>query len=163
MVEATILAGYFSAHAIWCVCDGETLIPIYAHINSNNERSMVRLAHDFLEEGVAAGQEKLESNPHKAVSAVLIYDGRIDLETGKIDALIVEFKSYIDNGGLATLALPYTPVSQGVEFAVHRPKLLTIPDHLQDDLQLILTEFFNGVAQHEKGSEVWNQCLDESI
>jgi hypothetical protein len=46
MNSASELAGFFAAHAVWCVSDGETLIPMLAYTNENNERQMERLVHD---------------------------------------------------------------------------------------------------------------------
>ena len=39
-------------------------------------------------QGVASGQEWLNTNPDAAIRAVLVYDVRITLKTGKTDALI---------------------------------------------------------------------------
>ena len=96
-----------------------------------------------------------------ANDASLIYDGRITLDDGKLDALIIEMRAYFSPDSVAVLAIPYTPKDSG-QFRVHRPKLL-VWDNCDDfDLNYALECFFNGVAGHEKGSEIWNQCLDES-
>lgn len=90
MNAAAELAGFFSAHAVWSVSDGETLVPIYGLEHNNDGRSMERLALDRLEDAVEAGKERLDENPQRAERAVLIFDGRINLECGKVDALIVK-------------------------------------------------------------------------
>ena len=63
MITASKLAGFFAAHAIWCVSDGETLTPMLAYTTENDERKMERLVvNDDLEASVAYGKEKLGSN-----------------------------------------------------------------------------------------------------
>lgn len=80
MITASKLAGFFAAHAIWCVSDGETLTPTLAYTTEADERKMERLVHnDDLEASVAYGKEKLESNEMDATDAVLLYDGRIPI------------------------------------------------------------------------------------
>ena len=43
MITASELAGMFAAHAIWCVSDGDTLIPMLVYTDENDERQMERL------------------------------------------------------------------------------------------------------------------------
>ena len=59
MREAMNLAGFFAAHAVWCVSDGETLIPIFGYPDKNGQRVLNRLVHDRLEDAVAAGSGNL--------------------------------------------------------------------------------------------------------
>ena len=106
MKEASELAGFFCAHAVWCVSDGETLIPIYAFLDAHGARQMHRLAHERLEQGVVFGKQKLE-NPEPGLSAhTLIFDGRIPWDGKKLDALIVEWRSLCGEGGKVTVAVP---------------------------------------------------------
>lgn len=163
MIEAAQMAGFLAAHAVWCISDGETLVPMYGYIKGENEQVMERLVHERLEEAVAAGQEKLSSNPYSAPVAVLIYDGRITLESGKKDALIIEFRTYGNREGSVFMALPYTPAGASGKFAVHRPKIIACSDNLKDSLESVGENFFQGVGQHEKGAKIWNDHLDETI
>lgn len=162
MITATELAGFFSAHAIWSVSDGETLIPILAYIDENDERKMERLLiNEDLESSVNHGKKKLNSNEMDANDAVLLYDGRITIENEKIDAILVEIRSYFSPGSEATLAIPYTPKSSG-KFLVHKPKLIQWDNCDDFDMNLALEAFFEGVARHEKGAKVWNDSFDET-
>lgn len=163
MVAASSLAGFLAAHAVWSISDGEILIPIYGYASNSGERIMERLAHEQLEDAVVAGKDMLESNPTNSLASVLIYDGRITLDIGKVDALIVEFRNYQEDKGAVTVALPYTPRTEGNTFAIHRPKIIEMSGHLKADTQSIFESFFKGVDQHEKGSGIWNESLDESI
>lgn len=161
MITASELAGMFAAHAVWCVSDGDTLIPMLVYTNENDERQMERLAHDELEEAVASGMQKLASNDMNATDAALIYDGRITLDEEALDALIIEMRAYFSPDSEAVIAIPYTPKDTG-QFRVHKPKVLVWDDCEDFDLNYAIESFFKGVAGHEKGSEVWERCLDES-
>ena len=162
MITASELAGFFAAHAIWCVSDGETLVPMLAYTTADNERQMERLAiDDDLEASVAFGKEKLASNDMDASDAVLLYDARIPIGDEKLDAIIIEMRAYFAPDSEAIVAVPYTPKSSG-EFRVHKPKLLAWKNCDEFDMNASLQSFFKGVAGHEQGAAIWDACLDES-
>ena len=94
MITASELAGFFAAHAIWCVSDGDTLIPMLAYTTEDGERKMERFAHDELADAVEYGKQKLASNEMDANDAVLLYDGRIPIDDDKLDAIIIEMRAY---------------------------------------------------------------------
>ena len=162
MIAAFKLAGFFAAHAIWCVSDGETLIPILAYTTEDEGRMMERLiVEDDLSASVAVGKEKLLANEMDAIDAVLLYDGRIPIGEEKVDAIIIEIRAYFSPDSEAIMAVPYTPNVSG-RFRVHKPKLLAWENCEDFDMNAALESFFEGVDGHEKGSKVWNDCLDES-
>jgi hypothetical protein len=162
MITASKLAGFFAAHAIWCVSDGETLIPILGYTTADDEQKMDRLViNNDLEASVAYGKQKLELNEMDANDAVLLYDGRIPIGKEKIDAIIIEIRSYFSPESEVVMAVPYTPKTSG-KFRVHKPKLL-VWDNCDDfDMNATLQSFFEGVGGHDKGAKIWNDCLDES-
>src|SRR5262249_53260242 len=123
MITASKLAGFFAAHAIWCVSDGDTLTPMLAYTTEDDERIMERFVNDDLGASVAHGNQKLESNEMNATDAVLLYDGRIPIGKEKLDAIIIEMRTYFSPDSEAVMAVPYTPRQSG-EFRVHKPKLL---------------------------------------
>lgn len=164
MITCSKLAGFFAAHAIWSVSDGETLIPMLAYTKVDNaKRNMERLmVRDDLEASVAYGKKKLESNEMDAMDAVLLFDGRIRLDDKKIDAIIVELRTYFSLDSRAVIAIPYTPKSSG-QFRVHKPKLLTWDNCDDFDMNAALGSFFEGVDEHSEAAKIWNDHLDESI
>jgi hypothetical protein len=161
MITASKLAGFFAAHAIWCVSDGETLTPMLAYTTADDERKMDRLVSDDLATSVAYGKEKLDSNEMNANDAVLLYDGRIPIGKEKVDAIIIDMRAYFSPGSEAVMAVPYTPKTSG-KFRVHKPKLLGWKNCDDFDMNAALQSFFEGVDGHEKGAKIWNDSLDES-
>ena len=161
MIPAFRLAGFFAAHAIWCVSDGETLTPMLARVGEDGTRSMDRLVMNDLAAAVASGRRSLDLNDADANDAALVYDGRIPLGTDKIDAIIIEIRAYFSPQSEAVIAVPYAPKSSG-RFRVHKPKLLQWKNCDDFDMNAVLGSFFEGVAEHEKGSSLWNASLDES-
>jgi hypothetical protein len=163
MITASELAGFFAAHAMWCVSDGGgPLIPMLAYTTANGERTLHRLAIDDLGAAVAYGKERLAANEVDADDAVLLYDARIPVGKKKLDAIIVEMRTYFSPDSEAVLALPYTPKASG-RFRVHKPKLLAWDNCDDFDMSAAFEAFFRGVNGHEKGSRIWNDCLDESL
>ncbi len=163
MIAAFKLAGFFAAHAIWCVSLGDTLTPMLAHA-TEGERRMDRLVDEDLPSAVEFGRGFLRSNEMEADEAVLVYDGRtpITLPQGKVDAILLEIRTYASPKSEAMLAVPYTPKESG-EFRVHKPKLLVWKNCDDFDLDPVLSAFFEGVHDHEKGAQIWNESLDESM
>ncbi len=155
------LAGFFAAHAIWCVSDGSTLTPMLAYETSDGSRELHRLVMDRIEDAVVKGREWLETNPAQAVRAVLVYDGFITLQTGKTDALLVEGRLFQTMPQSFIMAVPYRHASSPNGFAVYRPKFLSFTSEPPSRTELA-TAFFRGVEKHEKGAAVWNQHLDAS-
>src|SRR5438552_2728109 len=94
MITAFKLAGFFAAHAIWCVSDAETFTPILGYTTAEDERKMDRLVSNDAEVAVAHGKKKLDSNAMDADDAALLYDGRIPIGNEKLDAIIIEMRAY---------------------------------------------------------------------
>ncbi|MEP6673237.1 MAG: hypothetical protein ABJF10_29070 [Chthoniobacter sp.] len=162
MITASKLAGFFAAHAIWSVSDGDTLVPMLVYTTESDERKMERLViQDDLGASVAYGKRKLEANEMDANDAALLYDGRIPLGAEKADAIIIEMRASFSPGSEAILAIPYTPKASGA-FKVHKPKLLEWTECEDFDVNTALQSFFAGVDEHEKGRKIWADCLDES-
>src|SRR3974390_631464 len=142
MITAFKLAGYFAAHAIWCVSDGETLIPMLASTTEDDERKRERLVvNDDLEASVAYGKKKLGSNEMDANDAVLLYDGRIPAGAEKLDAIINEMRAYFSPSSDVVMAVPYTPRTSG-KFLVHKPKLLGWKNCEDFDMNAAIESFF---------------------
>jgi hypothetical protein len=161
MLDAVELAGYFCAHAVWCVADGETLVPILGFQNVDGTQSFRRLEGPELTECVAEGKAWLTAPPREVAVAVLIYDGFISLPDGKTDALLLDMHSYVSDTAAIQMALPYRHAAKQGGFAVHKPKILAFSG-VEPNWEAVVEALFSGVAQHQKGAEIWNATLDES-
>lgn len=161
MLTTAELAGFSSAHAIWSVSDGSTLIPMLTYADQNNERQMIRLVQQPLEVAVQDGKARLDTNPMDANDAALLYDGYIAHEGAQVDAVIIELRSYFSPDSRIAIAVPYTPGS-GDRFKVHKPKLLQWAGCEDFDVNEIFKAFFTGIGQHEQGARIWADSLDES-
>lgn len=161
MITASELAGFIAAHAIWCVSDSDGLVPMLAFITEDGQRKLERLVLDDAEAAVEHGRRRLEDDPFSANDGVLAYDGRITIEGAKLDAIILEMRSYGFPWAKAAIAVPYTPRSSG-RFRVHRPNLVEWERCEDFDLDAAFGAFFDGVAAHEQGAKVWGAALDES-
>jgi hypothetical protein len=161
MITASELAGFIAAHAIWCVSDADGLIPMVAFTTEDGQRKLERLVFEDAATAVEHGRRRLEEDPFSANDGVLAYDGRIALESGKLDAILVEMRSYGFPWAKATITVPYTPRSSG-RFRVHKPKLVEWHECEDFDLDAAFEAFFQGVAAHKPGAKVWDEAFDES-
>ncbi|MGA3266186.1 MAG: hypothetical protein ABSE16_05115 [Verrucomicrobiota bacterium] len=162
MDSAIQLAGFFAAHGIWCVSDGGPLIPMLAFEKADGKREMQRFAAPELERGVEVGRDWLARNPEGAMQAVLVYDGLVTLEAGKVDALLLDVRVYALPPHSLLMAVPYRPATEGRQFSVYRPKFISC-DLSVPDYQALGSAFFRGVDSHAKGAAVWSRCLDQSL
>lgn len=163
MKETANLAGFFAAHGIWSVSDSGPLMPMLAFESADGERAMHRLVADDIADGVRMGKEALRDNTNNAVRAVLVYDAFLNLDTGRVDALVVEAVSYGPQAGTLTLAVPYRPSDSPAGFAVHRPKFVEVTGVPETEQDALADAFFDGVDSHEEAAAVWNAHLDDSI
>ena len=161
MITASELAGYFAAHAVWSLADADMFTPMLAYTTEHGERKMERLVAPTEELAVEFGRKKLADDPMDANDAVLLFDGRLTTDSGKLDAIIIEMRCYGFPWAEATIGVPYTPRSAG-RFLVHRPKLLRWHDCDDFDLDAAFESFFRGVDSHAEGAKVWNDALDQS-
>ena len=161
MITAAELAGFFAAHTVWCLSDADSFDPVLAFTTEDGERHMMRLIGYEGQAAVEFGRQRLDDNPMDANDGVLLLDGRITVEGGKLDAIITEMRSYGFPEARATIAVPYTPSSSG-RFLVHRPKLVEWHECDDFDMDAAFEAFFRGVDEHEQGAKVWNEALDES-
>jgi hypothetical protein len=161
MITASELAGFIAAHAVWCLSDADSLIPMLAFTTQDGQRVLERLVGEDLQAAVEYGRQRLDDDPLGANDGVLAYDGRIQVTGGKQDAVLLEMRFYGFPWAKATIAVPYSPRSTG-RFRVHRPELVQWERCEDFDLDPALYAFFRGVATHEQGAKIWDAALDEN-
>jgi hypothetical protein len=132
-----------------------------AFTTEDGQRKLERLVFDDAALAVEHGRQRLEDDPFTADDGVLAYDGRITVDGGKQDAIILELRSYGFPWAKATIAVPYTPGSSG-RFRVYRPELVQWERCEDFDLDAAFSAFFQGVDSHEQGAKVWRAALDDS-
>jgi hypothetical protein len=160
MITASELAGFFTAHTVWCLSEADSFDPVLAFTTQDGQRHMQRLIGQG-QAAVELGQRQLADNPMDANDGVLLLDGRITGPDGKLDAILIEMRSYAFPRARATIAVPYTPRGSG-QFRVHRPKLLQWDGCDDFDIDAAFGAFWRGVEAHEEGARVWDSALDES-
>jgi hypothetical protein len=158
--QAVELAGYFAAHGVWCVADGETLVPILAFVGGDGQQEFRRIETAELTDAVAEGKRWLATNPDGASCAVLVYDAFIPLVGGRTDCLVLEIHSYAPFEGTLSIAVPYRHAEHPDGFAIHRPKFVGV--EAEETAESLGEVFFRGVERHTKGAAVWKDRLDES-
>lgn len=160
MLKAFELGGFFAAHTVCSVSDGKgMLIPILAYTTEQGEKKMERLVSEDLQSSVDLGRKKLVSNPMDANDASLIFLGRMTMEEGKTDAIIIELRSYFSPGSKAMLAIPYRLPEGPNKFKIFKPKILEWEKCEDFELNQAMGCFFEGVDDHQTGSVVWFNAL----
>jgi hypothetical protein len=158
--QAARLAGFFTAHAVWCLTDRsdeegeEALVPMFAHETVAGEPQMMRMVdgEDDL------GLRLLAKNRHPA--AAFVYDGVLDGADGEQDALIAHFDSPANDGGAMVIALPYSPPEGARPLLLLEPVVLEAPEGMSDDdVDALTNAFIEGAEGHEEGSKAWEQHL----
>jgi hypothetical protein len=160
MEKTAELAGYWGAQALTLVAESHApLAPLFAVENKAGESHLVQIMKNRLEESAAEGVKWLDTNPFDAARAVLVYEAFFTLGTDRMDTVIVDARLYSKKPAQLKLALPYRPASSPAGFAIHRPKVLQIPNS-PGEVQAIMGAFMRGVARHEKGNELWKSRMD---
>lgn len=162
MEELAKLAGFFAAHGVYCISEGETLVPIVGYELTDGSRGLVRFAAELLGQGVAEAKDWIETNPENAARAALVYDGYITIQARKVDALMVDARIFGEGAMSLLMAVPYRATEHPGGFRVYGPRVLAFSgaEHAE---AAIATAFFQGVNQHDEGSRVWNAHWDQSF
>jgi hypothetical protein len=156
---AASLAGFLTAHGIWCVSDGETLVPMAA-FEKNGKRKMIRFV---AEQGAAQARTAVDDNAHAGDRAVSVVDGYYTDQGIKHDALIIHAVDYFPRMRTLDIVVPYRPKSEK-PFAVHKPKFVDYTGFdFQSQLVSLAEAFFRGVDSHEEAAKLWNAHLDQSV
>lgn len=160
MQDTALLAGYFAAHAIWSVAEGETLVPLLGFSKFAGMREMTRLEGDDPGESVRNAHRWMQENPDDVRCAVLVYDGYVTQPSGeKTDALIIEARQYGDRSGGFAMTVPYRNAAAEGGFLIRRPTVesLAIPEL---DVEHLSMDFFRGVNEHRKAAPIWAKHFD---
>lgn len=161
LIEAAQLAGLFTAHAIRFLADGETLHPMLGVQMPDGSKTLRRLVEGEPDAIVAESQKWLAANPENAASAVLIYDGYINMEEGTTDAILLEARHYADKPTSFGIAIPYHASTSATGFGLLRPKFIALQELEQETIQDLVDRFYKGVETDEKGAAIWNAHLAE--
>lgn len=158
------LSGFFAAHGIWGVSDGDTLIPMLGYEDTQGKGGMERIVTEDVAEAVEMGRGTLREGREGWARAVLVFDGYLRRDEGRTDALFVDAVEYLPQRQSMMMAVPYRPPAASNGFAVYRPKFMEVPAAGEADLAGLAESFFAGVDSHEHGAAVWNaHLLDESV
>jgi len=163
MVRTIQMAGYFSAHSIHCICEGETLTPLIGY-DTREEGGFFRIEGD---EPVERGMQWLLRNPKQVLRAIFIYDAiatyQIHGSKLRADSLIIEAVKYAQAEKSFQITVPYRHAEKPKGFAVHKPKVTRVDGLDKEELEMLIDHFWIGVDEHKEGSAIWRQCLDQSF
>lgn len=164
------LAGFAAAHAACLIAAGDPLAPIAVSQRGSGAACVTCL--DGLSRATSrggtgddiAGQALrwLDRNDGAADRAVTVVDGYITIQgESKIDALILDIRSYTNPVIRMKMAVPYRRAVDGARFAVHRPKFIVaqLEGH---DAAMLGQAFLRGILGHETGGPLWLASLDQS-
>lgn len=156
--KAVELAGFFLAHALPSVSEGEALIALVGHEGAGG-RSM----HRFVgETGPQMAEQFLATNPEGVTRAVSVCDAYVTYGGVRKDTLLAQVVEYA-SGKRLTIGIPYTPAKDGEPFAVHKPKFLEQHGIADDEFDGLGEALFRGVDAHSDGEKIWTAHLDQSF
>ncbi|MFJ6672083.1 hypothetical protein ACIQMJ_13320 [Actinosynnema sp. NPDC091369] len=162
MIETAALAGFYAAHGVWSVSEGETLIPLIGYEQPDGSRGMDRYMSDDVGQSAQAAQAALDSNDHRATRAVLVADAYLTMEWGRTDALVVRAVDHGPTPGSMELAIPYSPPTATTPFTVYRLQIIEVTGFADQDYDTLADAFFDGVDSHPDAATVWSAHLDQS-
>ncbi|WP_029900332.1 hypothetical protein [Nocardia brasiliensis] len=156
-------AGFYAAHGIWSVSDGDMLTPLLGYAATDGTEGLERLHSDDAAEAAHIGAERLQTGRPNWVRAVLIVDAFLHLPRGRTDALIIDAVEYTPRPRSMRMAVPYRPQSPNGKFAVYRPKFIDTQGFTDPDYSELADSFYAGVDSHQQAAAVWHaHLLDES-
>jgi hypothetical protein len=155
------MAGFFMAHAVWCVSSGDALLPLMGY-EDHAGWTLMRFLGSRLEAGVERAERWIDRNPKRVVRATLVFDGHFIGGERHTDALGARIVEYSPKPWRAKITLPYRRADSPTGFAVHRPKFRDEGEN-EDAVDQIMQAFFRGSDFHTEGAAIWRTHLDESL
>lgn len=153
MDHIMMMAGELTAHAIWNVSSGETLIPIIAQLKSDGTYSTQHFDMDPAQ-AIALGEKTISNLDSKTLGASFIKDAPVTLETGKTDALTIDIRFSDDTKKIRVL-IPYRHAEHPEGFAVHRLQATQFEGISNDVVTSLANSFFDGINSHTEASKIW--------
>lgn len=117
--------GRMASWQMMMAADGGTVLPcrLISTAPMNWVILMAGLPGEDVNEALKRGARSLEENPEGATWQVLSYDGFLELERGRFDAVMVILNTYGKSPLKLKLAFPYRPAKGGRAFAILDPRL----------------------------------------
>jgi hypothetical protein len=147
-------AGFALSHAIWSVSDGATLCTL-AFTENENERRLYRFEADSISKSVEIANQKLSELQPMIKQWALVYDGYMNLNSEKVDALIVQLWSVSQIS--AKIVQKYKSAKYWRGF-----KVLGNPMFIDATGSIIESKQFQdwlleGILQHPKVARLWKK------
>ncbi|MEM8593344.1 MAG: hypothetical protein AAGF06_00810 [Pseudomonadota bacterium] len=160
MKEMVKTAGFFAAHALWSVSDCEGFTPIMGTLNAEGEQTLGRLVGETKDVLRMAKSiyAKLADNDH---GGAFVQDGYANLDTGRIDAVVVNVMFKQDESKRVQFLIPYRRFDHAQGFAVHRVKISDLQGFESDDQQWMIEMFFEGLESHPEGGKIWSDQYED--
>lgn len=151
--------GFFAAHGIWQVQDGENVIPLLS-VQKNNVRNFERYEGESYEQALDKAKTAIKKKANDFSYSLLAYDGFITLNDEKHEAIIIEATDSTTPNSTISMAVPYRSAKSELGLAIYKPKVLS---STTPDLNLFLNDFWKGAESHTKAIEFWDKYSDQSI
>ena len=153
--------GMTAAHSIWSLSDNGSVSPIFQHDTNDGTIQLIRIICDNSDEGKKYIDEKIRSLHGIANNLAFAIDAYFRIDGLRFDALVVGAVSLDKPDSRFQMAIPYKWNSKN-DFKIYKPKIVEWNNCESLDRNAAIQEFWNGVDSHKYGSNIWNNCLDQS-
>lgn len=153
--------GLFSAHMVWMLETGETIVPLIAR-QQGRDQFFERLHGSDYEKIVEFGRSTILKKLRKENDfSLIIFDGFWKKGKRKVPALTVEaYVSVHRHEHFVQLIVPYRSLKHKKGLGFGKPAILQTNIA---DTEYFNEEFLNGTKLHENGARLWEEKYDEKI
>ncbi|ADV28644.1 hypothetical protein Psesu_2818 [Pseudoxanthomonas suwonensis 11-1] len=155
MERAAELGGFYAAHGLWFIAEGEPLVPLLGQDTPVQGQDILRFRGDDPEQAVARACAHLDANPHGVERAILVHDGQFESDGGTAEALIAMVRCYREPRSTLVIALPYRRAQPGQDFGLLRPRVLGWEGEPRPNWHALMGAFFRGFQMHTAAAQVW--------
>ncbi|GFS56371.1 ankyrin repeat domain protein [Nephila pilipes] len=156
--------GFFTAHTVWQLQFGESVVPLIAMQNAD-KRWFERVPDDTsYERAVVVARERLQSmlSPPCGDYALFAYDGFLTQNDKRDESLFFEaYDIRNPEGTTLVFAIPYRSAQSKEGLAIYRP--IVIETVNLSDINTFLNYAYEGAQSHTKGFEFWDTHVDTPL
>lgn len=155
--------GFYTAHMVWSLegLNGGNASPLLA-IQKTDEAWIERLESSSYECAAGKAKELYDTIPlYSGEHALLAFDAFLTQADEYKEALIIQaFENKEREGRTYLLTVPYRSACSGKGLAIGQIKIVLPRDFSNADIDIFLNNFKEGVYDHTKGFEFWNNHRD---
>mgnify|MGYP003488255524 CR=1 FL=1 len=155
--------GFYTAHMVWSLEEGDNVAPLFG-VQNGNEACFERFEGESYENAAAKAKEQYNSmSLSNGDYALLGYDGFLTRGDKREESLFIHAFENRGQAGMAfAVIVPYISARNAGGLIIGQIEIFSPKNFSDSDKNLFLNNFKKGAYNHTKGFEFWYKHWDRN-